>query len=275
MTEEEKDHDSGFDSPVIVPQPRPADAIISPTPQDRAQGLAGLLLGADYSSAQEEIFHADPELSKTIAIEGFGTTICLTLPSHLLVGQVSVLVRGTDWLDTEGVSARPIALFQVVEVQPPRLRKIYQEGPDKVLLVANEPLFALNQFGIAAAENASTAHTLKMFLDFVAATDIRRSHRSAIQLAGPSSAPIAGLKRGNGSDDEEAPPPTSYQKQKDRRSFNPFRALLMLDEDLFQFYVRDAPTVTDAGFLARMKSQVPEQFRARLLAGEARLLPLQ
>ena len=50
--------------------------------------------------------------------------------------------------------------------------------------------------------------------------------------------------------------------------------MLMMDEDLFQLYIWDAPTVTDTDFLARMKSQVPEQFRARLLATEPRLLPL-
>ena len=183
-------------------------------------------------------------------------------------------MRGTDWLDTDGVSARPIALFQVVEIQPPRLRKIYGEGPDKILLVSNEPIFALNQFGTAAAGPAATAHTFLKFHDFVPATDIRRSHRSSIQLAGPGSDPVIGQKRGRGSDEDEALPPSSYQKHKDRRSFHPFRALLMLDEDLFQFYVRDAPTVTDSGFLARMRSLVPEQFRARLLAGEPRLLPL-
>jgi hypothetical protein len=86
---------------------------------------------------------------------------------------------------------------------------------------------------------------------------MRRSQRSAIQLAGPATTPLVGAKR-SPSSDEEALPQTSYQKQKDRRSFHPFHAMLMMDEDLFQLYIRDAPTVTDTGFLARMKSQVPE-----------------
>ena len=60
MTDEEKANDSGYDSPVLAPQPRQAEAIISPTPQDRAQGLAGLLLGADYSSAQEDATGTNP-----------------------------------------------------------------------------------------------------------------------------------------------------------------------------------------------------------------------
>ena len=242
---------SGYSSPVIVPRTSLADAIASPTPEARAQGLVRLLLGAEYSAAKESILHADPDLSRTVAIEGFGTSICLTSPSHLLLGQVAVLVRGTDWLATVDVSARPIALFQVVEIQPPRLRKIYGAGPDKILLAANEPIFALNQFGTASAEIAATATDFLKFHDFIPATDIRLSHQSAIQLAGPGSAPIIGQKRGHGTDE----------------SFHPFRALLMLDKDLFQVYVCDAPTVTDLGFLARMRSLVPEQFRARLLAG--------
>ena len=100
-----------------------------------------------------------------------------------------------------------------------------------MLLVDNEPIFALNQFGTAAAATAATAHTFRKFHDFVPATDIRRFHRSAIQLAGPESEHIIGQKRGHGSEEDEALPPTSYQKQMDRRSFHPFRALLMLDEE--------------------------------------------
>jgi hypothetical protein len=183
-------------------------------------------------------------------------------------------VRESDWLDDAALSARIIALFQVVAIQPPRLRKIYGEGPDNILLFSNDPIFALNQFGIADAEAAATAKTFLPFGNFAPAPHMRRSHRSAIQLAGPTTIPLVEMMRSHSSDDEEAPPPTSYQKQNDRRSFHPFRAILMMDEELFQPYIRDAPTITDTGFLARMKSQVPAQFRARLLATETRLLPL-
>jgi hypothetical protein len=56
-------------------------------------------------------------------------------------------------------------------------------------------------------------------------------------LAGPTTTPLVGAKRSRSSDDEEALPQTSYQKQKDRRSFHPFRAMLMRDEELFQPYI--------------------------------------
>jgi hypothetical protein len=103
-----------------------------------------LLLGSEFSAANEAILHADPNLSKTIAVSRFGTKVCLTSPTNLVVGQVPVIVRGSDWLDDAAVSARPIALFQVVEIQPPHLRKIYKKGPDNISLVSNDPIFALN-----------------------------------------------------------------------------------------------------------------------------------
>ncbi len=118
---------------------RAVDAFGSPSVQARSAGLAGLLLGSEFSTANDVILHADPNLSKAIALYGFGTKVCVTSPTNLVVGQVPVIVRGSDRLDDAAVSAHPIALFKVVEIQPPHLRKIYGEGPDNIWLVSNDP----------------------------------------------------------------------------------------------------------------------------------------
>jgi hypothetical protein len=48
----------------------------------------------------------------------------------------------------------------------------------------------LNQFGTASADIAAAANDFLKFHEFMPATDIHRSHQSAIQLAGPGSEPI-------------------------------------------------------------------------------------
>ena len=80
-------------------------------------------------------------------------------------------------------------------------------------------MFALNQFGIVAAEAAATATTFRKFVDFAPATDMRRSHRSAIQLATPDTTPLVGAKRSRSSDDEEAPPQTRTRNRRTDGSF--------------------------------------------------------
>ena len=62
---------AGASSTVRASRSRAADAITSPTAQARAGGLAGLLQGAEFSATNEAILHADPDLSKTVAISGF------------------------------------------------------------------------------------------------------------------------------------------------------------------------------------------------------------
>ena len=72
---------------------------------------------------------------ETIPTDGFGTMLYYVEQNHLLEGHVLVVMgRGLAWAE-----AKPSAFYQVVELQPVRIRRIMGDAstPDDIRLTAS------------------------------------------------------------------------------------------------------------------------------------------
>jgi hypothetical protein len=147
-------------------------------------------------------------------------------PAHLLEGQILIILgRGFTWAET-----KPLAFYQVVELQPVRIRRIMGDAstPDNIRLTAAPAVWAMNGLGVAECVKLHAQGGLLRHRPFVAARDSRK-------LAGSSSAPLPRgrgvLRERDGSDEEETTRAPSYRKLEDEKTSNTLAAILMFDDD--------------------------------------------
>jgi hypothetical protein len=93
-------------------------------------------------------------------ISGVGTMITMLAQQHLFVGNVIIVTHNDTW-----ESLKPVAFYQVVEVGPIRVQKIYGDdtAPDYIMLRNVPVVQAANGLGIAeCVRQAEKANMLEI-----------------------------------------------------------------------------------------------------------------
>jgi len=197
--------------------------LLSPSPGVQRR-LGDLLRGVEFSDEHQGLLAASTQLrGEPLPNEGFGTNLCCVEPAYLLEGQILVILgRGFTWAD-----AKPLAFYQVVELQPVRLRRIMGDAstPVNIRLTAAPAVWAMNGLGVAECVKLHAQGGLLRHRPFVAARDSRKP-------AGSSSAPLPRsrgiLRERDGSDEEETTRAPSYRKLEDKKTSNTLAAILIV-----------------------------------------------
>jgi len=243
----------------------------------QAEDLQGFNCGVVFTDTHEAVLAANNILrqEKCPPVSGVGTMITMLAQQHLFVGNVIIVTHNDTW-DT----VKPVAFYQVVEVEPIRVQKIYGDdtAPDYIM-IRNVPFVqAANGLGIAeCVRQVAKAKILEICPFEAAVTPVPATAAQLDRDPTPARSKRRRRQEESGSEEDESGDqarPSSYRKTEDRKKLNPLAAWLLFDKDRFAAIVQDANTPTDHGLISRLRSQLPTKTRDRILAEDVKLQAL-